>query len=126
MDLKELINRLKGIKENSTIKSCIKDTLFVWTLRKEYLQKKDLRLLKRFFKTIHPSVCPLCKFYYNGGCWDCPIYKETGEVNCNGTPLGKLLHDGLDPIENYNMFLKSIDEIIIFLEKLEKKYGRDI
>ena len=45
---------------------------------------------------ISSEDCPCCQAYYNDwedeGCFDCPIFRYTGEHDCHGTPWSEA-HD---------------------------------
>ena len=32
------------------------------------------------------SSCPLCQIYYRDACEGCPVYRDTGERYCKGSP----------------------------------------
>jgi len=66
--------------------------------------------------TLYTDSCALCEKYFKNGCVNCPVYKKTKKLCCDGTPFNK--YEKAEEENDFDAAIKACKDEIKFLKSL--------
>jgi hypothetical protein len=74
---------------------------------------------------INSGACAFChKYYNNGSCVGCPVYRDTGQTDCEGTPFVDIWPEFYGVKTGQTEFSSLHDAILVELDYLKGVIGR--